>query len=422
MKDSDRNLDKIRQQAQSETTDQNTLCRLAHNKKQEIRAYVAANPNTPMDMLKILGREFPQVVIQNPVFKKLFAEQPEDEFVRLSLARISTTPTEKLEHWSGLKNQTASFYLALVRNPNNSARGLDLVVDNCPHSEIHLPILRDSRTYGSTLEKIVFKRGSPNFVWFQHPNITSKIVKIAAFFTGDDSTEPNILFELIEQDCGRARAFIHPNMSAELLYRLSFVEDLKVKTQVATHPKTQEYILSKMVEQDPSIVGCHVAVRLDLAEEFALKLTQDSNQQLLQALLLNPQISGRVLKALLDRIYQLESANFRQNTSICQDCNGLREHFGIDDRDMIARTRPYGNLLDDPIFLRDDITFTAARTREKLVGHRQVTIEILERLSKDRYLRVRKRVAQSKKINSQISDRLAQDPSCEVREAIAKIL
>lgn len=124
MENSDRNLDEIRQQAQSETTDQNTLCRLAHNREQEIRGYVAANPNTPMDMLKILGREFPQVVIQNPVFKKLLAEQPEDEFVRLSLARISTTPTEKLEPWSGLKNQTASFYLALADGVTRKSKRL----------------------------------------------------------------------------------------------------------------------------------------------------------------------------------------------------------------------------------------------------------------------------------------------------------
>lgn len=66
MVNSDRNLDEIRQQAQSETTDQNTLRLLVNSKRAEIRLYVAANPSTPLESLRMLGEEFPQIVIQNP--------------------------------------------------------------------------------------------------------------------------------------------------------------------------------------------------------------------------------------------------------------------------------------------------------------------------------------------------------------------
>lgn len=418
MKNGDRNLDKIRQQAQLETTDQNTLCLLANSKRSEIRLCVAANPNTPLDSLRMLGKEFPQIVIQNPVFKKLLKEQPESEFVRISLARISTTPTEKLEQWSGLKNQARSFYFALATNPNNSARGLDLIIDNCPYYDVYNPILCDPKTRASTLEKIVFKKGFVSFRFLrpQHPNITPKLRKIIDFFSGDYYTEPSILFELIERGLGRQKAFAHPNMSAEFLHRLSFIDEIRVKNQVATHPKTQEFTLNKIIQQDPLIAGCHVAIRPDLSEEFALKLAQNNNQEVLQALLLNPQISSQVLKSLLNRS-QPPAPN--KEARICGNCRGIREPTMIDDRDLLAG-RPYGNILDNPIFVRDDITFSSARTKEKFVDHPQVTSEILEKLSKNWYSSVRKRVAQSNKINRQIINRLARDPSCEVRESIAK--
>lgn len=145
----------------------------------------------------------------------------------------------------------------------------------------------------------------------QHPNITPKLLQILDFFSGSPHTEPNLLFELSERNLSREKALAHPNMSGDVLHKLSFVEDVVIKNKVATHPKTTEFTLNKILQEDPTIVCCHVAIRPDLSEEFAIKLSQSDNQKLLQALLLNPQISSSVLEALIDRLAQDISCSVR---------------------------------------------------------------------------------------------------------------
>lgn len=69
-------LDKIRQIAEDETTAPGVLAQLAKSQDYYTRKYVAANPNTPPEILLSICREFPDEVMNNPVIPLLILENP----------------------------------------------------------------------------------------------------------------------------------------------------------------------------------------------------------------------------------------------------------------------------------------------------------------------------------------------------------
>ena len=59
-------IEQTRQLAKDETTSPKILAQLATNEDYETRQSVAANPNTPTDILLNLGAEFPEELLDNP--------------------------------------------------------------------------------------------------------------------------------------------------------------------------------------------------------------------------------------------------------------------------------------------------------------------------------------------------------------------
>ena len=70
------NLEQIKQQAQDKTTLPEILIELSKHQARQIRQYVAANPNTPLEALEKLGAEFPA----NPIFDLLRFENAANNF------------------------------------------------------------------------------------------------------------------------------------------------------------------------------------------------------------------------------------------------------------------------------------------------------------------------------------------------------
>lgn len=93
------------------------LADLRHNRDLEIRRLVASNPNTPIGALMQLGKQFPDIIIENPVFKTLKIEEPNSKFVRLSLARSSKTDPDTLAKLAATEEDEAVLY-AIARNIN----------------------------------------------------------------------------------------------------------------------------------------------------------------------------------------------------------------------------------------------------------------------------------------------------------------
>ncbi len=62
--------------AEDVSTDQEILRKLAQSSDKATREAVAANPNAPTDVLLKLAAEFPQQLLNNPIFSFLLLENP----------------------------------------------------------------------------------------------------------------------------------------------------------------------------------------------------------------------------------------------------------------------------------------------------------------------------------------------------------
>ena len=69
-------IEQARQLAKGETTAPEVLAQLATNEDRETRRSVAENPNTPTGILLKLGAEFPEELLNNPIFDLLLLEKP----------------------------------------------------------------------------------------------------------------------------------------------------------------------------------------------------------------------------------------------------------------------------------------------------------------------------------------------------------
>lgn len=68
------NIEQTRKLAQDENTASEILTELANSKDKLTRQYVAANPNTPTEVLLSICLEFPVEVINNPIIPLLILE------------------------------------------------------------------------------------------------------------------------------------------------------------------------------------------------------------------------------------------------------------------------------------------------------------------------------------------------------------
>ena len=117
------NIEELRKQAKDETTAPHILKELASHEDTFIREYVAENPNTPITTLERLGKQFPDLIVANPIFNLLFLENPYSKFIGLSLARVSTTPAETLTKLA--ESEDNEIGLAIVNHKNVSSKVLE---------------------------------------------------------------------------------------------------------------------------------------------------------------------------------------------------------------------------------------------------------------------------------------------------------
>ena len=79
------NLEQARQIAQDETTAPKLLAELANSEDKPTRQAVAANPNTPAEILLNICFDFPNEVINNPIIPLLSLEDPHILICKISL-------------------------------------------------------------------------------------------------------------------------------------------------------------------------------------------------------------------------------------------------------------------------------------------------------------------------------------------------
>jgi Leucine rich repeat variant len=107
-----------------------SLKQLAMDIDPEVRLAVASNPNTTEDVLLMLREEFPDAIIENPIFNILRLEKPESKLVRLCLAGSLTTSAETLAILAQISDE--EILCAVAENPNTPVAVLEQLIKSPP--------------------------------------------------------------------------------------------------------------------------------------------------------------------------------------------------------------------------------------------------------------------------------------------------
>jgi hypothetical protein len=288
--------------ATADTTSIEVLKQLATDKNAEVRMAVASNPNTPQDILRHLGQEFPDAIVANPIFNILLLENPESQFIRLSLARSSTTSLETLAKLAKLPDE--EILCAIAQNPNTPVAILEQLVQHPPQiydyddpdgtefDRLFSCIARNPNTPESLLIRLAqHSSGSVEYAIVENPNTPAAILEKFANWRNSTmhqaiARNPNaptaVLEKLAGEQSGEIRKLVkaHPKASDLAIAIVDFMEEKpgtpihllekfakhsspSVRRLVADHPHTPSHVLELL--------------SLDSAEYVPLKVAKHPN-------------------------------------------------------------------------------------------------------------------------------------------------
>ena len=266
---SDRNVKNIQQQAQDATTPPEILRDLATHNSQQIRQYVASNPNTPVEILEKIGAEFPEEVVNNPIFELLRLENPESEFISLCLARSVNTTARELEKIAS-KTQQRDIYVAIAYNNNVSTKALEIIFRKL--SYLARELLKDTNLPAKVLEHIFYSNAEcqadalikeielcPSCFPSKYHN---PLVFNPYDFRTSASYDPGYVDEDIANSSRIQKFARHSSTTVRILNKLRNNRYSAVRQVVATSSKLTPEIIEEL-SQD---LSCHVRSAIALNE------------------------------------------------------------------------------------------------------------------------------------------------------------
>jgi hypothetical protein len=195
-------------------TDPHLLRKIAVEPDREMRRLVAGNPNTPTDTLWQLGIDFPEAILNNPIFEllqlehlQLVAEIPHTTLT--SLLQCERVPKNFMEY--AVDRQDYSLWLAVAYNPHTPSALLE-------------NLARKSRSQDRELIRAVAA----------HPN-----------------TPPHLLGEIIEIGSSVAQivaenVYTPIPVLEKILHKYAQTDNPTFTTLVALHPHLNPRLLMKM--------------------------------------------------------------------------------------------------------------------------------------------------------------------------------
>lgn len=195
-------------------TDSRLLRQLATEPDAQLRRLVASNPNTPTEILWQLGIDFPEAILNNPIFEllqlehlQLVAEIPHPTLT--SMLQCECVPKNFMEY--AVESQDYSLWLAVAYNPHTPSALLE-------------NLARKSRSQDRELIRAVAA----------HPH-----------------TPPHLLAEIIDIS-GSVAQIVAENVCTpitvleQILYKYAQTSDPTFTTLVALHPHLNPRLLMKM--------------------------------------------------------------------------------------------------------------------------------------------------------------------------------
>lgn len=342
--------------ASADDTSVVVLEQLSSHPQPEVREAVARNPNTPTKVLLKLGKEFPDAITANPVFNLLLLENPESHFVRLSLARSTTTSEDMIAQLSKIEDEEIlcavagnlktplhileelvenpplypdpeyatecdfdRLFIAIAHNPNTS-ESLLLQLAERGSSYVEMAIAQNPKTPLSLLNKFAdWENFSMHEAIARNPQAPSAILEKLA---GEDEKEVRDLVKNNPNVSETAIAIINfidgkPGTSIDLLEQLASDRRASVRLLVAAHPSTPAKVLEKLAQDTDEYVSFKAASNpnatstvLEFFAEFLVKKIQglsSSNEIMLKRRAVQLARSSDITPKVLETLSQMKN-------------------------------------------------------------------------------------------------------------------
>ncbi len=330
------------------------------------RRHVAANPNTPTQVLLELGGEFPEELLNNLIFPLLLLEKPNlVEDIPLTtlrnLLKYEQVPLSFLE-W-GTKLSHRDVHLAVAMNVRTPRAALEKLVGSF-----------DSQVQDAAQLHVNWA-GEMNSGWDEAAR-----EKISSFVLDENDEKdltqlagmgliPEYVIEgLLKNQKNRHRVLEaiarHPNAPLGILKQLAADQHDKLRAIVAQNPNTPSNILERLAGDENVNIRTEVARHPNTPSRILQELATDKYYEMSEAIAGNPGTPVRILEKLA----------------------------------------------------RDD----RAEVRSAVAGNPRTPVKILEKLSRDKSSWIRSMVAGNPNIPKKILFFLVKDEEPSIRSAIAR--
>jgi hypothetical protein len=372
-------------------TNPEVLARLGTtHKRRSIRRYVARNPNTPVSILWQLAREFPQEVVENPIFMLMQLENPAliselNESTLVAILKHKDVPSEFIK--GAINHPSYLVITTLLKCRKLSEADLEKLID---------------RIYGRDMAKLLV----------EHPNCTEQLQ-----YTIAKGNQQYLQMALANQCLAMS---ILPNSLLECLIDHA---GLEVQEKLALDLKMTNVLLDRLFGADRYPLHYHLAKRLNrdstrmntwMPESIQLRLAQnqisniDRRIRVRQLLAESHLISLPIIEVLSQDSYARVRAALANRSDLTND---LLLQLAQDKSDVV-----HNKLLKNETIDADQLSRMAEnlhpRVRMFIAKHPQTPSSILKTFADDPSLR--SHIARHLNTPTNLLRTLAKDGDCDI--------
>ncbi|MBV6628285.1 MAG: hypothetical protein KI793_36090 [Rivularia sp. (in: Bacteria)] len=464
------NIELTRIVAKNANTAPNLLRDLSSNSDRIIRANIAGNPNTPTDILLELGADFPQQLLENPVFSLLLLENP--NFVAdipvatlLSLLKIDGVSPQFLELASN--HDDVEVLLTIAMNPKTPLYALQALttvqnIEVVEAAKLHVTLAGEMQQgwhkaaiSAMQTTNLPRDRQSEMYLWGigAIPEYLLKTLdaEVRLHIAQSSNTSEQILKNLAGDSYSRVRAVVAQNPRTPI----NIVEDLMgdvsniVREAVSYHPHTpltlhQQFQIQLEATENPVTavdilrqlstsqwmrIRLGVAAHSNTPGDVLLRLASDEDIMVRKAVALNVNSTVEALERLATDnndawISKIIAAH--PNNSAKNNCDGQKTTI----HDYINTARAQGIPIMPAYAVYDPNLLTAMAessnydTRQRVAQHPNTPIHVLEQLISEENNSILETALSNLSRNSKTPDStlgcLAQTSDLKVCTAVAR--